>query len=312
MLNSEITQNRNIKNNMVIDNVCALVICYKDYEATTSCIKSIQLQTQQVDIIYVVDNTEAPDTENDIYFLDGVEVLKSQGNLGISGAYHLAFNYALNQGKEWCWTFDQDSVARTNALEELLNSSRLIRCENVGILASTGISKKNGSLYKGNNASWLRLNKPNYRRSIYQCDLVISAGSLTNLDYFKTFGYSFKDMFIDWVDFEICIDMQRNGYSIYSCQTSFFDHYIGGNEEAEYAGSENDAEVISNLRLTYLAKNSIKVILESRGKLKYPYLIFHLFKLVKQTNGKQRRLLFMTIKNTILDYINKVKISANV
>lgn len=292
-------------NNIIIDNICALVICYKDYEATRSCIKSIQLQTHQVDVIYVVDNTEIPDSENEIYFLDGVEVIKSQGNLGISGAYHFAFDYALRQGKKWCWTFDQDSVARINALEELLNSNHLIHCEKVGILASTGISKKNGSLYKGNNASWLRLKKPNYRKSVYQCDLVISAGSLTNLNYFKTFGYSFKDMFIDWVDFEICIDMQRNGYSIYSCQTSFFDHYIGGNEAADYASSENDAEVISNLRLKYLAKNSVKVILESKGKLKYPYLVFHIIKLIKQSNSKQRKMLFKTIKKSVLNYINK-------
>jgi rhamnosyltransferase len=291
---------------MIINNVCALVICYKDYEATSNCIKSIQLQTHPVDIIYVVDNTENPDIENEIYKLDDVSVLKSSGNLGISGAYHLAFEYALSQGKDWCWTFDQDSVARGNALEELLNSSKHIKNNKVGILASTGISKKNGSLYKGNNASWLRLQKPNYRNSIYKCDLVISAGSLTNLNYFKEFGYSFKDMFIDWVDFEICIDMNRHGYSIYSCQTSFFDHYIGGDEEADYADSDNDAEEISDLRLTYLTKNSLKVILESKSKLKYPYLIFHIFKLTKHTDSKQRPILFKTIKRSLLNYIKNV------
>lgn len=293
---------------MIINNVCALVICYKDYEATSNCIKSIQLQTHPVDIIYVVDNTENPDVENEIYKLDGVIVLKSSGNLGISGAYHLAFEYALSQGKDWCWTFDQDSVARGNALEELLNSSKNIENNKVGILASTGISKKNGALYKGNNASWLRLQKPNYRHSVYKCDLAISAGSLTNLNYFKEFGYSFKDMFIDWVDFEICIDMNRHGYSIYSCQTSFFDHYIGGDEEADYADSENDAEDISDLRLTYLAKNSLKVILESKSKLKYPYLIFHISKLAKHTDKKQRSLLYKTIKRSLASYIKNENI----
>ncbi|MEY8216239.1 MAG: glycosyltransferase [Colwellia sp.] len=291
---------------LIINNVCALVICYKDYEATSNCIKSIQLQTHAIDTIYVVDNTENPDVNNEIYNMDKVEVLKSSGNLGISGAYYLAFQYALSQGKEWCWTFDQDSVARENALEELLNNSKHIKANNVGILASTGISKKNGSLYKGNNASWLRLQKPNYRNSVYKCDLVISAGSLTNLNYFKQFGYSFKDMFIDWVDFEICIDMNRHGYSIYSCQTSFFDHYIGGDEEADYAESEDDADAISDLRLTYLAKNSLKVILESKSKLKYPYLLFHLFKLIKHTDRKQRSLLFKTVKRSLLNYINNV------
>jgi len=291
---------------MIINNICALVVCYKDYEATNNCIKSIQAQTHNVDIIYVVDNTEEPNIEHEIYKTENVEILNNNENLGISGAYHLAFEYALSQDKEWCWTFDQDSIARVNALEVLLANSKYIEDNKVGILASTGISKKNGSLYKGNNASWLRLDKPNYRHSVYKCDLVISAGSLTNLNYFKEFGYSFKEMFIDWVDFEICIDLNRHGYSIYSCQTSFFDHYIGGNEEADYANSENDAEEISDLRLKYLAKNSLKVILESESKLKYPYLIFHMFKLTKHTNTKQRSLLFKTIKRSLLNYIKNV------
>ena len=285
---------------MKLDKICALVVCYKDYDAANTCIDSILSQSVTVEKIYVVDNTDDPDTTNKLYKMKGVEVLETSGNLGISGAYHLAFNHALSEKMQWCWTFDQDSVAHPNALAELIDKAKFVKTDKVGILASTGISTKNGALYKGNNASWLTLKSPNLRQSIYKCDLVISAGSLTNLNFFEQHGYSFKDMFIDWVDFEICIDMNRHGYSVYSCQTSFFDHYIGGNEEAEYANSQKDADSISDLRLKYLISNSIKVIKESRGLLKYPYLIFHLYKLYIHAAGKQKKLWWETTKASLL------------
>ncbi|MCI2282219.1 glycosyltransferase [Colwellia sp. MSW7] len=285
-----------------IKKICALVVCYKDYHATYSCVKSILDQSQSVAKVFVVDNTEQPNLAHSIYNTANVEILTPNKNLGISGAYILAFKEALKQKMDWCWTFDQDSVARPNALEELLRSVNHINDEKIGIIASTGISKKNGNLYRGNNASWLRLTKPNLRPSIYKCDLVISAGSLTNLIYFKEYGYSFEDMFIDWVDFEICIDMNRNDYSIYSCQTSFYDHYIGGSETADYASDEINAKEISDLRLQFLIKNSLNVILKSKSTIKYFYLIYHIYKLTKNIKKIQRPLFWKTIKTSLFTY----------
>ena len=99
--------------------------------------------------------------------------------------------------------------------------------------------------------------------------------------------------------------MYRKGYNIYCCSTSFFDHYIGGAEEAEYASSVKDSQQISDLRLIYLIKNSIKVIVESRSRIKYFYLIFHLWKLLKHTTKKQRKLLLNTLKQTFGNYIKR-------
>jgi len=283
----------------MINNICALVVCYKDYEATNTCVKAIIKQTISLKKIYVVDNTEKPELSNEIYSNKKVSVLSQSKNLGISGAYILAFKQALKDGMDWCWTFDQDSKPKPLALEEIINNYQYIKAPKIGIIASTGISIKDGRLYKGNNASWLRFKKPNLRRSVYKCDLVISAGSLTNLHYFKEYGYSFEDMFIDWVDFEICCDMTKNNYGVYSCQTSFFEHYIGGSEVAQYAESDTESEEISNTRLTHLVRNSIKVILKSNGFIKYPYLVYFMYKLKKDVTKQQNTLFWSTTKEAL-------------
>jgi len=283
----------------MIKNICALVVCYKDYEATNKCVNSLINQTIALQKIYVVDNTETPDITNDIYHNENITVLSQGENIGISGAYVLAFKLAIEEGMDWCWTFDQDSKAKPSALEELVYNSKYIKEKKIGIIASTGISSKNGSLFKGNNANWIQFKKPNVRQLIYKCDLVISAGSLTNLEYFKNHDYSFKNMFIDWVDFEICMDMKKNGYGIYSCQTSFFEHYIGGSEVAEYAESEIDEARISNIRLTHLVENSIKVILNSKSFIKYLYLVYHIYKLHKATNKTQKAIFLGSLKKAL-------------
>jgi hypothetical protein len=95
--------------------------------------------------------------------------------------------------------------------------------------------------------------------------------------------------------------MNRHGYSIYSCQTSFYDHYIGGDEEADYANSKDDAEAISDLRLTCLVKNSIKVIKESQSKIKYLYLLFHIYKLNKNISKGHKNLFIKILKTSLLN-----------
>jgi rhamnosyltransferase len=274
---------------------CALVVCYRDYAAAERCVAALLSQSVPLAMVYVVDNTESPNPDAAVYRQrERVQVLRPAGNVGISGAYELGFTTASAAGMTWCWTFDQDSVPRPNALEELLAALTTLAGKRVGIVASVGISRANGNIYRGTNAKWVRLRGPNTRRAVYPCDLAISSGSLTNLGFFAEFGFPFKDMFIDWVDYALCLGMKEHGYGVYTCQTSFFEHTIGGHEEqATYAAG--DEQALSELRLTCLARNSIATILRSGSWIKYPYLVFHLHRLRKYTGRQQRAALWKAV-----------------
>jgi len=263
------------------ERICALIVCYKDYEAAVRCLHSVLGQSVGVKKIYVIDNTEPPDLTGMLAIHEKIEVITLYRNAGISGAYEVGFERGIADGMEWCWTFDQDSVARPNALMELLQSYRHIYEERIGIVAATGVSRVNGKLYRGNNASWISLKEPVRKQSVYRCHLVISAGALTNLRYFQRFGYSFRGMFIDWVDYEICVDMMRNDFGVYCSQLSFYEHHIGGQHAASYAENDRQERHISRLRLACFIKNSLYVIIRSPGLLKYFYLPHHGLRLVR-------------------------------
>ena len=53
-------------------------------------------------------------------FPERVTVVRNSTNLGTSGAIQMGFAQALEQGYDWTWVFDADSVPEPDALENLL------------------------------------------------------------------------------------------------------------------------------------------------------------------------------------------------
>ena len=102
--------NKNIK-------IAALLVVYRDKIAATNCINALISQTYKLEKIIIVDNSE-----NNVFlpheFLDErVVIINSENNVGVAGGLNIGFEYAIKNGYEWCWTFDQDSEPVPNALE---------------------------------------------------------------------------------------------------------------------------------------------------------------------------------------------------
>jgi rhamnosyltransferase len=257
--------------------IAALIVAYRDRPALFRCLRALGQQTRSIDTIIVVDNSETPILTAEEAVAEGIELVRPGKNVGLGAAFNVGFERAASLGHDWCWTFDQDSEPLPNALEELENALAALgslQRAKVGIIASTGISRATGRLHRGNPARWLPGGgtQGNMSCAVYDCDVVLSAGSLTNIRAFAAVGGACKDFFIDWVDFELCVKLRRERYRILCCQTSFYRHQIGG--KGGYADRSADRHRLQCLRTYTGARNAVDTVLHrSWGVRRFPYLL---------------------------------------
>ena len=103
--------------------VIAMVVTYNRRGPLVDCLEAIRAQTRPLDGVVVVDNASADGTAallRERY--GGVHVVSLAVNAGSSGGIYAGLEAALGLGADWIWTLDDDSVARPDALEQLLRA----------------------------------------------------------------------------------------------------------------------------------------------------------------------------------------------
>ncbi len=99
--------------------VLAYVHTFNDSEFIDQVLDAIRRQTRPLDAIIIVDNASTDGSLNRT-FPESVTVVRNSTNLGTSGAVRIGFAKALEQGFDWTWILDPDSVPEPDALENLL------------------------------------------------------------------------------------------------------------------------------------------------------------------------------------------------
>src|SRR5262245_9543417 len=99
--------------------ILAHIHTFNDADIIDQTIESVLKQTRPVDGLLVVDNASVDGTL-DRPSLKHATVVRHQQNTGTSGAIATGMRFAMEQGYDWIWVFDADSVPEPDALEKLL------------------------------------------------------------------------------------------------------------------------------------------------------------------------------------------------
>jgi GT2 family glycosyltransferase len=101
--------------------VVAAILTRDRRELLRQSLDAVLAQTRPVDRIVVVDNASSDGTRE---MLDAdygsLRVVALPENQGATGGFHEAIGAAMEEGGDWLWLLDDDSIARPSALEELL------------------------------------------------------------------------------------------------------------------------------------------------------------------------------------------------
>lgn len=103
-----------------------MVVTFNRRELLRECLGALLAQSQSLERILVVDNVSTDGTREMLAAdfapaqFPSVELLLLPRNVGGAGGFHAGLEYAFDQGFDWLWLLDDDTIAQPDALEQLL------------------------------------------------------------------------------------------------------------------------------------------------------------------------------------------------
>lgn len=196
--------------------IASLTIVYNtDME---ELLRNVMTYAGKVERAYIFDNS--PDSQEDIFKKivknDHIHYIYGGGvNYGIGSPINQVAREIMEEGFDWLITFDQDSRAFSNTIDEMRRyvESSLFE-QNIGVVTPNIF----GNLEAVAKGFIEKLPYLTYKNEIIQ------SGAMHRLDVWQEIGGYNEDLFIDFVDFEYSFRVKRAGYSIVYLNRAFIEH----------------------------------------------------------------------------------------
>lgn len=129
--------------------IAAIVVTYRRKALLKQCIYAILEQTVTCDVLVVDNHSEDGTREITVGMNNGRVFYQDTGvNLGGAGGFNYGMHWAVENGYEFLWLMDDDTIPDPNSLEELLKADEILN-GNYGFLSS-GVLWKDGTDCKMN------------------------------------------------------------------------------------------------------------------------------------------------------------------
>jgi rhamnosyltransferase len=171
------------------------------YKPDTGVLANIYSYLDQIDKLYIIDNSDAASEiiKKEFQYNKNVEYLANNRNLGIASALNLALVQAEKDGFEYLLTMDQDSYFEDKIIEKMV--TRVLEDEKIGIVSARHhypVGKKAAE------------KSP----SIIDKLVAMTSGNIVKVKLLRSIGGYKDDLFVDYVDHEICLRLNSLGYMV--------------------------------------------------------------------------------------------------
>ena len=214
------------------------------YEPTQDEINNINTYINDIDILYVIDNSK---NNNEIKLPQNSKIIYifNNDNIGVSKALNMGAQKAIQNGYSWLLTMDQDTKFKQDTMSKLKEAINTFDTKKIGIITPWHNTK-------------LIINKP-MEKIDYPIE-VMTSGNLVNLDIYQKIG-GYKDwMFIDGIDIEFGLNLNKNGYKIMRLNDVEIDHNLG---DIQYKNLLWEKDILCTnhnyLRRYYMVRNYLYI-----------------------------------------------------
>lgn len=204
-------------------------------------INSIKPQTDK--IVFIDNGSSNIDIVNKI-LPDNSILLRNEKNVGIATALNQILQYALNNDYDWVLTLDQDSVVSNNIIK--VYKECIFISNDIGMI-SCKIKDRNANLS-------INIKEKEIDGYISQC---ITSASMLRVQAWKEIGGFDDNMFIDSVDFDICINLRKHGWKIFRTFKTEILHEVGHSKVIKIFRKEYLSLNHAPFRYYYIARNNI-------------------------------------------------------
>lgn len=203
--------------------------------------------------IILVDNS-ITSLEGKIIESNKITYISNKANLGIAKALNIGISEAIKKSLKYALFLDQDSNLSEKAFVVLLEAIDLLRENKWGIISAYQKDPK--------------YDVQNKNSGTKEVLTTITSGSILNLEAYRNSGPFIDDLFIDYVDFEYCLRLRKNGYKIYQCNDAILDHHLGNMETKHVFNKSFSVTHHSLVRYYYRTRNRFYVM--NRYKKDFP------------------------------------------
>lgn len=197
--------------------IAAIIPTFNRRRELEKCLDALSSQTTPPDAVYIIDNGSTDDTAEKIQprLTAQVKYFRMSANLGSAGGFRKGMELAFNDGYEWLWITDNDSVPSRNSLERLMN----VALENpeVMALAPTKLRETDRAIIKGDmiwDRSARTARSPSDREyrecPLIEVDWVPNTGMLISRKAVLAAGHLRADLFAFGEDTEYCLRIRRH------------------------------------------------------------------------------------------------------
>ena len=179
--------------------IVAIVVTYNRIEMLQQCIAKLLQQSVPCDIL-VIDNASTDDTANYMQQIKNENILyyNTEENLGGAGGFNYGMRLAVELGYEYLWIMDDDCLAETDALKNLLAIDEKLQ-GNYGWLSSKCFWT-DGTLCQMN----LQRKTPyqdikDFSQELIPAQMASFVSLFLKADIVKKYGLPIKEFFI-WTD----------------------------------------------------------------------------------------------------------------
>lgn len=235
---------------IILNSVAAVIITYNVENNFRNRINKLKGKVHE---IIVVDNGSKPETINMLKELEkDITIIYLEKNRGIAYALNKGINYSIEKGYDWILTLDHDSIVTDDMIENMLkcygNFDKELR-EKVAMLVPTHVEEKE---YENSN---IISNEEKFSKPYIEVLTEITSGALTKADIYKNIGLYDEKLFIDLVDHDYCLSLNRKGFKVIQVSSAVLIHNLGESVKKNVLGLKMTPTNHSPLRRYYMSRN---------------------------------------------------------
>jgi len=233
-----------------LNSVAAVIITYNVENKFRNRINKLKGKVHE---IIVVDNGSKIETINMLKELEkDITIIYLEKNKGIAYALNKGINYSIEKGYNWILTLDHDSIVTDDMIENMLkcywNFDKELR-EKVAMLVPTHVEEKE---YENRD---IISNEEKFSKPYIEVLTEITSGALTKADIYKNIGLYDEKLFIDLVDHDYCLSLNRKGFKVIQVSSAVLIHNLGESVKKNVLGLKMTPTNHSPLRRYYMSRN---------------------------------------------------------
>jgi len=229
-------------------NVCGVTVLYN---ADNTVIANIGSYIQELDQLFVVDNSEPVDEllVSKLKELPNCTYISNNGNQGIANALNVGAKRATEAGATWLLTMDQDSKFEPGEFLKL-------------IVYTTKLDDKTTGLVSPFHQTKISVEP---KTEVDEVLTTMTSGNLISLYAWKSIGEFDEDYFIDAVDWDYCLRLNSNNFKVIRLNTVHLEHNLGNaTTHTSPTGKQITALNYNKIRRYYITRNKLMIIAKYR------------------------------------------------